>query len=271
MSAVTFLQNTNALNMNSSVSSAKLAFSLSSFTGCIVAHIAVHSEEVAVLSVVDSIGNVFTQLASDEAYSTTVSAGYPGVTADETSNHSYVDGEAWGFVYSSASPTSVTVTLTNGARFAVVLEAYTNGKFAGALAGAITQPTTLGGPNAGVSTPIYAFATTGATTLVSFGFSTAESFKWAVANSKGTLRNQVSGNSGGDKAIGVCAVEATASSNVATASITPPTSGGDSELVDTDSVVGTTGDIQGAIVAGQSTIAFPAAYVVCAVELNNIA
>jgi len=262
--AVSFLKNTNALNMDSSVSSAKIAFSLSSFTGAVVAHIAVHSEEVAVLSVVDSANNVYSQLASGEAYSTTVSAGFPGVTAEETSNHSYVDGEAWGYVYTSGSPTSVTVTLTNGARFAVLLEAYTNGTFAGAKQGSTTQPTTLGG---GVSTPIYAFSTTGASTVVSFGFSTAESFNWSVANSKGTLRNQVSGSSGGDKAIGICAVEATASGSVATASITPPTSGGDSEVIDSTSVVGTTGDIQGAIVAGQSNIAFPAAYVVCAVEM----
>lgn len=227
------VSNAGVVNLDSGVSVVTVPFVASSTQG-IVVHVGISSDSAVVLSVTDTNSNTYTKAASVVSRT----------EIDYSTNHydkdplfeNTVEGEVW-TTKSTGAVTSVVVTLTNGAKFAVEIESYSGlSGFGAAVASSEVQS----------GAPTISLVTTGANSFVSAGFSTRTGLSQAITT--GTLRAQETSTAlykGIELAVADNTVAGLAST--CTVAITPT----NQEVLD------------------GSTIAVPANYAVCAVELRS--
>jgi hypothetical protein len=268
--AVTVGVNTSALNMNSGLSTLTVpaVLAASGAHSLAVAHIAINSAVASVESVVDNNGVAWVQKAFQYAQrqigatSFTNVTDLPGgeqdynwgadinTTADQITE-GQVRGEAWVNTYGTSASTSITVTLTSGARFAVEVETYQSGSnsfgatgSAAILSSGAPQATLTGGAD---------------TSHVSTGFSSASGLNQTANNvgaSTTTIKNEEAGQGGSNSPVSLTLTETTSSSTAFTPSITPTNT-----ITLPDSI--SEGGEQGNLV----TIPVPATYALCLVEV----
>lgn len=174
--AVAFVASANAVNLDATVST--LPVTISASTGqAIVVHVAIRAGSVTVATVVDSQGNTYTKKASVLARQET-DYGQEGLDAYPMFAYT-VEGEVW-TTKSAGAVTSVTVTLTNGAKFEVTVATYSGVSTIGAAASSAVNP---------FGAPTISLTTTGANSFVSAGFACAIPLNQQITT--GTLRSSV--------------------------------------------------------------------------------
>jgi hypothetical protein len=258
--ATAFLKMYPAINLDPSVKT--LTLPVVATTGdAIVVHVAVASADVTVASVTDSTSltsntqtDTFVQLAQIAAYD---EIDYTNEYSKSPVYDDYVDGECWAFKTSS-SILSLSVNLTNGARFAVIVEVYTGCSTIAAFGTALMMSKT-GAP------VITGTAGVASTSIISAGFATIKGLNQAAAASC-TLRGQVIG-AGPNTVSGIALAVSerfSAGSSTTTVGVVPS----NTEVIDEYTTVGGTATQQGAIVATQASVAIPATYAIWAVEVK---
>lgn len=173
--SVAAVANASGVNLNAAASSLAVPFVASS--GQLIAvFVGIQSQTDTVASVTDSFGNTYTKKAAVVADYANL---YPqGIINESPFYDYYVDSEVW-TAASGGAVTTVTVTLSSGARFAVEIESYTGSAFgAGASATAVQS-----------EAPSITFTTTAGNSFVAAGFASVLDPNQAA--SAGTLRGQV--------------------------------------------------------------------------------
>ena len=248
--AVSAVNTASAVNVNSSVNSLVIPFASTGATQGIVVHVGIHSKMVTVASVTDSVGNVYTKQQSnytkfEEDY---VVDEYAIPPAGAITHHG-IEAECWTTRATTGTVANVTVTLTSGARFGVVVQGYSGVSAIGASANVGFVST---------STPSISVTTTAANSWVSAGFASNSGLNWAA--STGTLRGQIQGGTvTADAIVGVAVADNTIAGTAACTVAVQPTN---TETISGDNLVNSN------INAIQITIPVPMTYAVCAVELK---
>ena len=244
--AASYVSTKAFVNLDPSVDSAVLAVSAGS-THAIVVHVAVASQDVTVASVTDdNNNNVYSSvsaLANDEVdYAT-------GRYSANPVKDNFIDGECW-FVKSGGTVTKVTVTLSNGARFAVEALVYVcGGGIGNSIAGTAIAS---GAPSVSLTTAV------ASTSIVSAGFSTVKGLNQGAGAGAGIMAEVAGAPEGGAGLSGVAVTvedKLAAGSGPTAVALAP---------VSTESV--SISISSGSPQAGTQPV--PASYAICAVEIK---
>lgn len=243
--AAAFVNTVGFINLDPSVSSGVVAISAGSGKA-IVLHIAVASATAQVASVTDDGSNVYSSVAAQANDQTYQINEYD---ANSVSKDNFIDGECW-YTVGGGTTTKVTVTLTTGARFAVAAEVYTCGGGIGTTkAVAVTNS---GAPSVSLT------AAVATTSIISTGFSTVKGLQQAGGTGVTVVKNvsgAPNGNSGYTGVNVTVGNKASAGAGTTTVALAPVSSKSYSTSITDGS-------------PNSGTLAVPATYVVCAVEIK---
>lgn len=246
--SIAAVSNTGAVQLDSTVSTLVIPVAITS-TDAIVVHIGVASAVISVASVTNSHGDTFTRQAhvlANREVDYAQGRYFKNSILDE-----FIEGEVWTAV-AGAAVTSITVTLTGGAKFAVEVEEYSGNNTTPATA----FPHAASAVVATTSAPSIAISSATSTSFISAGFSTLFGLNQA-AGTNNVLRGTETGTTGAQTGVAVTCADSL-SSTTKTVALAPAS---------TESVDGISGS-PGSPSAGQVTIAVPATYAVCAVEVH---
>lgn len=247
--AIAAVSNNSAVQLDSTVKTLDTPVAFTNNSHAVVVHIGIASEVVTVASVTNSGGDVFTKQAA--------------ITANREQDYTqgrffknpilneYVRGEVWTAITGTTS-TKVTVTLTDGAKFAVEVQEYSGNNATAATAFPNATAVAFNFTNA----PSVAISAATSTSFVSAGFSTLFGLNQA-AGTNNTLRGYKSATTGAQTGASVAVADSLASTTK-TVALAPVSS------LSVDGVSGSPGSPS----ATQIPVAAFATYAVCAVEVH---
>ena len=178
--AIAAKTSTGAVNLDATKSALTVPFVTAS-GDAVVVNVAVRAADVTVQSVTDSAGNTYTKKAA--VFAQDVIHDNMDYTDEPMYLHA-TDAEVWTAIAGATAASTLTVTLTAGAKFGVAVQSYT---------GATTFPQASAVVETAVSNPTVTLTGMAAGSVLSAGFTTWAGLNQAV--SVGTLRNEVTSGS----------------------------------------------------------------------------